>query len=90
MSIERRPVNRELRPGDAAFQERTIEAVERGEEAVVDKTARVGEEIGIRKDVATETETVRDTVRRQDVEVEDERAGSGLSGGRGRFDQAAE
>ena len=90
VSIERRPVNRELRPGDAAFQERTIEAVERGEEAVVSKTARVVEEIGIRKDVATETETVRDTVRRQDVEVEDERAGSGLSGGRGRFDQAAE
>ena len=66
-------MNRELAPGDAAFQERTIEAVERGEEAVVSKTARVTEEIGIRKDVEHETEMVRDTVRKQEVEVEDDR-----------------
>ena len=62
-----------LAPGDAAFEERTIEAVERGEEAVVSKTARVTEEIGLRKDVERETETVRDTVRKQEVEVEDDR-----------------
>ena len=73
VTIERRPVDRELAPGDAAFQERTIEAVERGEEAVVSKTARVTEEIGIRKDVERETETVRDTVRKQEIEVEDDR-----------------
>lgn len=30
VSIERRPVDRELAPGDVAFEERTIEAVERG------------------------------------------------------------
>ena len=36
-------------------------------------------EIGLRKDVERETETVRDTVREQEVEVEDERAGSGGS-----------
>src|SRR5215217_4897484 len=73
VTIERQPVDRELRAGDAAFQERTIEATERGEEAVVDKQARVVEEIGIRKDVDTRTETVRDTVRQQEVEVEDDR-----------------
>ena len=73
VSVERRPVDRELAPGDAAFQERTIEAVERGEEAVVSKTARVTEEIGLRKDVEHATETVRDTVRKQEVEVEDDR-----------------
>ena len=73
VSVERRPVDRELAPGEAAFQERTIEAVERGEEAVVSKTARVTEEIGIRKDVERETETVRDTVRKQEIEVEDDR-----------------
>jgi len=73
VSIERRPVNRELAPGDAAFEERTIEAVERGEEAVVSKTARVTEEIDLRKDVEHATETVRDTVRKQEVEVEDDR-----------------
>ena len=39
------------------------------------------EEIGIRKDVDTRTETVRDTVRQQEVEVEDTRtAGRGLAG----------
>jgi stress response protein YsnF len=74
VTIERRPVDRELRAGDTAFQERTIEAVERGEEAVVSKTARVTEEIGIRKDVERETETVRDTVRKQEIEVEDDRS----------------
>jgi uncharacterized protein (TIGR02271 family) len=73
VTIERRPVNRELQPGDAAFVERTIEAVERGEEVVVAKSARVVEEIGLRKDVERETETIRDTVRRQEVEVEDDR-----------------
>jgi uncharacterized protein (TIGR02271 family) len=80
VTVERRPVDRELAPGEAtaAFQERTIEAVERGEEAVVSKTARVVEEIGIRKDVERESETVRDTVKRTDVEVEDDRAGRGL------------
>jgi uncharacterized protein (TIGR02271 family) len=80
VTVERRPVDRELQPGEAAFQERTIEAVERGEEAVVDKRARVTEEIGVRKDVATETETVRDTVRKQEVEVEEDRAGGDLAG----------
>ena len=74
VTIERRPVDRAVAPGDAAFTERTIEAVERGEEAVVSKTARVTEEIGLRTDVEQETETVRDTVRKQNVEVEDDRA----------------
>ena len=84
VTVERRPVDRELAPGEAAFQERTIEAVERGEEAVVSKTARVTEEIGLRKDVERETETVRDTVRKQEVQVEDERAGSSGSAGEER------
>ena len=88
VTVERRPVDRELRAGDPAFEERTIEAVERGEEAVVDKTARVVEEIGIRKDVERETETVRDTVRKQEVEVEDDRAVTGETLGTGRADLA--
>jgi uncharacterized protein (TIGR02271 family) len=74
VTIERRPVDRELRAGDAAFEERTIEAVERGEEAVVSKAARVTEEINVRKDVEHATETVRDTVRKQDVAIEDDRS----------------
>jgi transcriptional regulator with XRE-family HTH domain len=43
--------------------------VERDEEAVVAKEARVTGEVAVGKDVDTRTETVRDTVRKQEVEV---------------------
>jgi stress response protein YsnF len=86
VTVERRPVNRELQPGDAAFQEQTIEAVERGEEAVVSKTARVVEEVGLRKDVEHEQQILRDKVRRQEVEVEDDRTARGDVGGTQRVE----
>jgi uncharacterized protein (TIGR02271 family) len=74
VSVDRRPVDRAVAPGEAVFQERTIEAVERGEEPVISKSARVTEEVGLHKDVNRETRTVRDTLRKQDIEVEDERS----------------
>ncbi len=43
------------------------------EEAVVGKTARVVEEVGIRKDATERTETIRDTVRSTKVDIEDGR-----------------
>ena len=46
---------------------------------MVSKQARVTEEIQLHKDRGTRTETVRDTVRKQDVEVQDERVGGHLS-----------
>jgi len=72
--VERRPVNRDVTdiPADA-FRERTIEVTETDEEAVVAKTARVVEEVVVRKDVTEEARTVRDTVRRTEVEIEDDR-----------------
>ena len=71
VSVERRPVNRALSGADRdAFKEGTIEMTETAEEAVVSKQARVVEEVVVRKDVQERTETVRDTVRRTDVEVE--------------------
>jgi uncharacterized protein (TIGR02271 family) len=73
VEIERRPVDRALDAGDAAFVDRTIEAEERAEEAVIQKEARVVEEIGLRKTSDERTETISDTVRRTEVEVEDER-----------------
>lgn len=74
VEIDRRPVNRAPTPADEAlFAEKTIEAVEHSEEAVVSKEARVVEEVGIRKDATQRTETVSDKVRRTEVEVEDER-----------------
>ncbi len=73
VEIERRPVDRAVSATDAAFRDRTIEAVERSEEAVVQKDVRVKEEIGLRKVAEDRTQTVSDKVRRTEVEIEDER-----------------
>jgi uncharacterized protein (TIGR02271 family) len=48
----------------------TIEVVETREEAVVSKKTRVAEEVVLRKGETERVETIRDTVRRQQVEVE--------------------
>jgi len=80
VSVERRPVDRALSSADRdAFKESTIEMTETDEEAVVSKQARVVEEVVVRKDVQDRTETVRDTVRRTDVEVEKLEAERGQS-----------
>ena len=70
-TIERRPVDRPASEADFAnFKEGTIEVRETTEEPVVAKTARVVEEVVVGKEVQERTETVADTVRRTDVEVE--------------------
>ncbi len=71
--VERHAVDRAVTAADAAnaFQERTIEAQARSEEAVVQKDVRVVEEIGIKKEATDRTETVHDTVRKTEVDVED-------------------
>jgi stress response protein YsnF len=46
------------------------------EEAVIAKETRVREEIVLRKEEEDRTQTVSDTVRRTEVEVEDDRASS--------------
>ena len=56
--------------GTADFTDRTIEMTETDEQAVVSKTARVVEEVALRKEAVDRVETVKDTVRRQDVEIE--------------------
>ncbi len=72
VSVERHPVDRAATDADlAAFQERTIEATARSEEAMVGKEVRVVEEIGVTKQAADRVETVRDTIRETKVEVED-------------------
>ncbi len=80
--VERRPADRALSQGEGEdlFRERTIEVEERGEEAVVSKTARVREELAVGKTVEERTETIRDNVRHTEVEVEDDRTGHGISG----------
>src|SRR5689334_4708546 len=69
--VERRPVDRPVdTPMADAFREQTIELTESTEEPVVEKRARVVEEVVVGKDVRERDETVRDTVRRGEVEVQ--------------------
>lgn len=71
VNVTRTPVDEPATEADlAAFKEGTLEVRETAEEPVVEKTARVVEEVNISKDVTERTETVSDTVRRTDVEVE--------------------
>jgi uncharacterized protein (TIGR02271 family) len=89
VSVERRPVDRPVSAADLSgsdlLQEREIEMTETAEEAVVAKEARVREEVVLKKTAEERTETVSDTVRRTDVEIEDGSRGSGESGDRAAF-----
>ena len=70
--VDRQNVNRALSPDEAnaAFEDKTVELVERDEEAVVQKEARVTGEVTVGKDVNVREETVGGEVRRTRVEVE--------------------
>lgn len=71
VTIERSAVDEPASAADIeAFKEGTIEVRETSEEPVVGKTARVVEEVRVGKEVSERTETIQDTVRRTDVEVE--------------------
>lgn len=71
VTVERRPVDRPADPSMIdAFEERTIEMTETAEEAVVEKTARVVEEVVLGKEVDTRTKRVEDTVRRTEVDID--------------------
>lgn len=67
-SIERRQVDRPATAAD--LKEGFVEVRETAEEPVVAKTARVIEEVVVGKESTTRTETVNDTVRGTNVEVE--------------------
>jgi len=70
--VERRPVNQ---PVDAAqldqLKDGSFEVREMDERAVVNKQARVVEEVVINKEAHERTENIQDTVRRSDVNVEE-------------------
>jgi len=69
----RKRADRVLSPeeAEAAFEDRTVEMTATAEEAEVRKTARVVGEVSLGKRVEERTETVRDKVRRTEVEVEE-------------------
>lgn len=69
--VQRRAVDRPASEQDfAAMGDRTIEVRETAERPVVSKTARVVEEVEVGKHVEHEQQTIRDTVRTTDVDVE--------------------
>jgi uncharacterized protein (TIGR02271 family) len=71
VNVERRPADRPVSDADmAAFKEGTIEVTEMAEEPIVQKQARVVEEVVVNKEATDRTQTIQDTVRRTDVEVE--------------------
>ena len=69
--VKRTAVNRPATEADfAAFKEGSIEVREMAEEAVVSKTARVTGEVEVGKTATEREETIRDTVRKTKVDVE--------------------
>ncbi len=69
VTMFRRPVAAGTSIGADAFTDRTISMSETDEEAVVAKTTRVVEEVVLQKDVTERVETVRDTLRHEEVEI---------------------
>lgn len=77
VEIERRPATgRASAQGGDLFREQTIEVSERGEEAVVAKEAVVTEEVVVRKSADERTETIDETLRHTEVDVDDTRSTS--------------
>ena len=79
VQVDRRPVDRAVDVADDPFRDRTIELEEFAEEAVVSKDVRVVEEISLRKEVTDRVETIHDSLRHTEVEIDDART-NGLAG----------
>lgn len=81
-TIERRPVDRPATPAEieAATGDNSIEIREMAERPMVSKTARVVEEVVVGKEATQSSETVQETVRRTEVEVERGEAAEGSTG----------
>ncbi|UAK25629.1 YsnF/AvaK domain-containing protein [Sphingomonas nostoxanthinifaciens] len=72
INVQRRAVDRPLTDADDAFRERTIDVTATGEEAVVGKTARMVEEVVVSKTAGERVEQIDDTVRRTEVEIDED------------------
>jgi uncharacterized protein (TIGR02271 family) len=73
VTVERQPIDRPLTPeeAEARFRDGSVEMRAMSEIPVVGKRAHVIEEIFITKDITERTETVRDTVRHTEANVEE-------------------
>jgi uncharacterized protein (TIGR02271 family) len=70
VSVERVPTSGEASEAEIGEEEVVVPVTE--EEVVVGKRAVAKEEVRIRKDVVSDTETVEEDVRREEIDVEDE------------------
>jgi stress response protein YsnF len=70
VSVERRPADRPAPGGTFPAQTTSTEVTAKAEQPVVDKEARVVEEVVVTKETRKRDATVRDNVRRTDVRVE--------------------
>jgi uncharacterized protein (TIGR02271 family) len=70
VEVIRRAISDPAYVTDTDWTDKTIEVTDTMEEAIVNKTAHVIEEVVIRKQGSDRTQTVHDTVRRQQVLVE--------------------
>jgi len=71
-NVVRRAVSDPSYLKDIDWSDKTVEVTETAEEAVVSKSAHIAEEVIISKTGTDRVETVHETVRRQQVEVERE------------------
>lgn len=69
VEVTRRPADRAATASDLSTADAPIEITETAEEPVVSKQAKVVEEVVLQKAATERTETVKDTVRRKDVDV---------------------
>ncbi|MBE5254084.1 YsnF/AvaK domain-containing protein [Mixta mediterraneensis] len=74
--IFRRSINEPALTGDVDWSEKTVEVAESHEQPVVNKTANVKEEVVVRTDGSDRTETINDSVRRQEVDIDKNTADS--------------
>ena len=71
VNVDRRPADYTYHGSESeAFQESVVEIKEAYEELILNKKARVIEEVVINKDVEEHTETVRETLRKTEVDIE--------------------
>lgn len=75
LEVSRRPVGRTLSDSElnagGLLKQRVVEISEMMEEAVITKETVVREELVVRKFVEQRTETIRETVRRTEVDIDD-------------------
>ncbi|RVU41072.1 DUF2382 domain-containing protein [Lujinxingia sediminis] len=86
VEVQRHKVDRPVGEDDSIFEEESVAFTERHEEAVVCKETHVTEEVVINQEVEEHPETIRETLRSQEIDIEELSEGSNP----GRFAQFKE